>query len=80
MQCGHPPAVEPVHTIVWPVQCFVVLLSQLFVFHVVDAAISLTHDPAMPFGRFGLLFDVLDLLSCGLSHLMITIFRSCPHQ
>ena len=28
----------------------------------------------------GLLSDVLDLLSCGLPHLMITVFHPCPHQ
>ena len=54
VQCGHPLAVESAHTIVWLVQCFVVLSFQLFAFHAVVVAISLKHGLAMPFGCFRL--------------------------
>ena len=54
VQCGHPLAVESAHTIVWLVQCFVVLSSQLFAFLAVVVAIFLERGLAMPFGCFRL--------------------------
>ena len=54
VQCGYLLVVESVHTIVWLVQCFVVLSSQLFAFLAEVVAIFLERGLAMPFGCFRL--------------------------